>query len=357
MPRGDLNIPGGFWINAIRSHTLVRMELSRPFIRLPYAFDADALAAEVAALPASAWMPHPSGMAGNSAVALISRDGTDNDDFDGEMRETPHLRACPYTRQVMASFGEVLGRSRLMRLAPGSEVSLHVDFNYHWYTRVRIHVPVVTEPEVVFHCADQAVHMAPGQCWIFDSWRRHRVVNGGRRDRVHLVIDTAGSSRFWRLVREMEAMDPRDERALEARLVNIGFDREAAPGIATERYNTAPVMAPGELDALVAEVLRDVEANPQNDPALVRRYRDLLVDFGKDWRENWHRYGYRREGWPRYRALIEALQQSLHPNPRALTMRSNELGANPVIVQRILRPALSPERLPQFLEPAAESNR
>ena len=69
------------------------MELSRPFIRLPFRFDADRLASEVAAIDDGAWMPHPSGMPGNSAVALISRDGGDNDDFEGSMQPTPRLRS------------------------------------------------------------------------------------------------------------------------------------------------------------------------------------------------------------------------------------------------------------------------
>ena len=90
------------------------MDIDRPFVRLPFSFDADRMAEEASQLPQTAWMQHPSRMSGNSAVALVSRNGEDNDDFDGEMVETPHLRACPYIRQAMASFGEVFGRSRLM---------------------------------------------------------------------------------------------------------------------------------------------------------------------------------------------------------------------------------------------------
>ena len=93
---------------------------------MPFSFDAERLAEEAEQLPDSAWMQHPSRMAGNSAVALVSRNGGDNDDFDGEMRETPHLKACPYVRQTMASFGEVFGRSRFMKLAAGAEA--RIDF-------------------------------------------------------------------------------------------------------------------------------------------------------------------------------------------------------------------------------------
>lgn len=332
------------------------MDLSRPFIRLPFEFDSERLAEEVTALPHDAWMTHPSGMKGNSAVALISHDAGDNDDFDGAMSVTRHLQRCPYVKQVMACFGEVLARSRLMRLAPSCEVSTHVDFNYHWYTRVRIHVPIVTDPNVIFYCADENLHMRPGECWIFNSWRRHRVVNGGKHDRVHLVIDTAGSSRFWRTVREMERFDPhRDAQAIKQRIRRVPFEADKQVTIATEQYNTAPIMSPGEVDALVTELVRDFEDNPNNDIRLVAHYIDILTDFKKDWRETWHRYGYQKDGWPHYQSVIDTLRQQLDPNPRALVTRSNEVGVNPIIVQRILRSALATERYDHFVG-AADSN-
>jgi quercetin dioxygenase-like cupin family protein len=318
------------------------MELSRPFIRLPFSFDADTLASEVASIPANAWMAHPSRMRGNSAVALISRDGGDNDDFEGRMQPTPHLRSCPYTEQVMGSFGEVLARSRLMRLAPGCEVQMHVDFNYHWYTRVRIHVPIVTDPRVIFHCGEERVNMQPGECWIFDSWRRHRVVNAGDSDRVHLVVDLSGSSRFWQLVRQAEGLPD----SVEAKF--IPFDPACQVTLLTEQYNTAPVMAPGEVDALVRELVLDFSSHPDNDPLLVQRYTLLLGDFCKDWRQVWLQHGYEPAGSARYRALIESLRSQLHADPRALITGSNQVGVNPIIVQRILRPALAPEHADQF---------
>lgn len=318
------------------------MRLSRPFIQLPFRFEVAQMANEVSALPEAAWMAHPSGMKGNSAVALISRDAGDNDDFDGAMQVTPHLQRCPAIMHAMASFGEVLGRSRLMRLAPGSEVALHVDFNYHWTARVRMHIPLVTNPGVRFQCGKEVIHMAAGECWIFDSWRRHRVVNEGSEDRVHLVIDTSGSSRFWRTVRAVE-----NGQAPEPVLVEFSPNTDIR--IETERYNTAPVMAPGEVDGLIAELVQEFSDHPENDPGLVMEYRQVLHDFSKDWRAAWYRFGYRKAGWPHYQHLLEILQSSLRPNPRALVTRSNEVGVNPVIIQRIIRAALSVEHFDQLI--------
>jgi len=326
------------------------LEIARPFIRLPLSFDADRLASEVEALPESAWMVHPNRMSGNSAVALISRGGGNNDDFDGEMLETALLQACPYTRQVIASFGEVFGRSRFMKLAAGAEVAQHVDFNYHWYTRVRIHIPVITNPLVMFHCAGEKIHMRAGQCWIFNSWRRHQVTNESHEDRVHLVIDTAGSSRFWRMVRDMQQYDSLAEADKIDQLVkSVAYEPGKKVEILTEKYNVAPVMSPGEVDALVDGVVRDFEQNPDNDPQLVTNYKTLLQDFAKDWREIWHLYGYQEEGWPQYRQAIDRVFRQLHPNPRALITQTNKIGVNPIIVQRILRAALAVEKMDQFV--------
>src|SRR4029077_13510661 len=106
-------------------------------------FDVERLRTEVTALPEAAWARHPNDIAGNSSLRLLSVEGGENDDFNGVILPTAHLRNSPYLRQVLTSFGVVWGRSRLMRLAPGAEVPQHADINYHWYTRVRLHIPVI----------------------------------------------------------------------------------------------------------------------------------------------------------------------------------------------------------------------
>ena len=316
------------------------MRLSKPFIRLPFRFDTQRLAAEVEQFGRDCWMPHPSRLRGNSAIPLISSGGGDNDSFEGEKKATPHLERCAYLQQVMAGFGEVLSRSRLMRLDAGAEVSLHVDFNYHWYSRVRIHIPVITSPDVIFHCGRERLHMAAGECWIFDSWRRHRVTNGGTGDRVHLVIDLCGSSRFWGMAREMES---RDSAAIEAAATFVEFEPDKSVSLRLERFTSLPVMAPGECTALVEDLIADFSGNAANDPGLVLAYSVLLRSFAQDWRELWVLYGHEAEGIARYRALIEETRKKLHPDRRALTIASNDIGVNPIFVQRVLNAALTAE--------------
>lgn len=326
------------------------MKLAQPFVRLPYQFDALQLQSEIAQFADADWMEHPSKLAGNLAIPLVSLNGERNNDFDGPMATTPELHSCDYMQQVMGSFGEVLARSRLMRLNAGAEVSEHVDFNYHWYSRVRIHIPIITNPQVIFHCGDQAIHMRAGECWIFDSWRRHKVINASDQDRVHLVIDTSGSSRFWQTVREMESFGVQDMAPQLQAKINAYPYRPGQPAdIKTERYNIAPVMAPGEFEAIANELIAAIENNPENDSQLSIRYKNLLLSLAKDWRETWHMYGYEEAGWAKYRALLGRAASQLDANPRALVNGSNQVGLNPIIMQRLIHAALNVEQMGAYI--------
>ena len=103
------------------------MKLPAPFIQLPLLFDAQALAAEVAALGEGAWRPHPQGFAGNSMLPLVAVDGdAGNEAFAGVMSPTPELGRCPLLQQVLVSLQATVGRTRLMRLAGQAEVKRHV---------------------------------------------------------------------------------------------------------------------------------------------------------------------------------------------------------------------------------------
>ena len=318
------------------------MELDRPFLQLPFIFDPAVLATEVDRLDASDWLAHPSGLVGNTAIPLVAINGEPKDGFDGPMAPTEALKRSSYLLQVVSSFGEVVARSRLMRLAPGAEVQEHVDFNYHWYSRVRIHVPIVTEPSVRFFCGPEEVHMAAGEAWLFDSWRRHRVVNESARDRIHLVIDIAGSADFWRMVRSVQrGINPTQPKF-------IHHVEGVTPSLITERFPAAPVMAPGEMSAIVDELMRDCGANPSNDAGELQYYHDLLFDLVHDWRNHWSIHGFMAEGVKGYQALLQRTQAGLKPDPRVLVTQSNNIGINPIINQRLLAAALKSHRAAEF---------
>lgn len=275
------------------------MHFSKPLLQLPIRFAADRLAREVAALPSSAWVPHPQGFAGNDAVPLVSVGGGLNDDIEGPMAATEHLRRCPYVMGVMGRLNGVWGRSRLMGLAPGSRVPSHVDIHYYWRTHIRIHIPVVTNPDVRFACGDDSVHMAPGECWVFDSFRLHEVRNEGSDKRIHLVLDTVGGDEIWDLIEAANGAGPiPDHPWLPA--------DDAAPDLAFERINQPKVMTAWEMRCHVDYLADHVVANPRTAPVMARVDR-----FIAGWQAAWTRFGEADEGRDAYRRLIAAARDDL----------------------------------------------
>jgi len=320
------------------------MRLARPFYRLPVRFDVERLRAEVAAMPATAWVSHPNAIHGNSALRLISVGGGPNDDVDGVMQPTPALLGAPYLRQVLASFGVVWSRSRLMKLAPHADVPEHADINYHWYYRVRVHIPVTTQPEVLFHCGGEVVHMQAGEAWIFDSWRQHHVTNGSDQERVHLVADTSGDADFWQLVAQGAAGAVRQHR----------YD-PALDGVLprTERTALAPVMSPGEIELLVLDLraeLAPAAAAPPEARQRLAGYHALLDAFCRDWRQAYSVYGETAEGWERYAALRQQLRDGSLALAEGLVTKTNQVAVHKVLEGRLLRailPAVADAQAPR----------
>jgi len=313
------------------------MRLSRPFFQFPVLFDAERLRAEVAALPAQAWAPHPDGVPGNSAVRLISVDGGETEAVHGQMAPTRWLAAMPYARQVLAGFGVVWSRSRLMRLAPGAVVPEHADINYHWHTRVRLHIPVFTWPQVRFHCDGQTVHMAAGEAWIFDNWRRHHVENGADEARIHLVADTTGTAAFWRF-----ACGPAPPRA---QWRTLAWDPGASPELLTEGDQRSPVMPAAEAQWLIDDLRAElaVAQDTAEARARVARFSLLLESFVLDWRQLCTLHGVGGRGRAEFLRLAGALHEAARPLADGLVMRTNSASALLVLEKRVLQHLVGPE--------------
>ncbi len=275
------------------------MKLQTRFIQLPIAFDARALAAEIASLGESAWMPHPAGYAGNDFIPLISAYGdAKNEAFEGPMRATPLLSPeRPYLMQVLGSLGAVLGRTRLMRLSGHSEVSEHADVNYYWRDRMRVHIPIVTQPTVAFHCGDAVVNMAAGECWVFDTWSLHKVINDETEARIHLVADTVGGDGMLRLLSAGRAPRLPAPPNWTAQLIPPGA---AAAALEFETDNVPTVMSPWELREHINFLLAETAPNQPVAQDVAR----LAGPFLHKWRALWSAYGECEAGWPRYRALL-----------------------------------------------------
>jgi len=92
---------------------------------------------------------------------------------------------------------------RLLRLTPGSKLKEHTD---HENTEddgvLRVHIPVVTNPEVVFLLNGTRVVMEAGSAWCLRLRDPHSVANNGTTDRVHMLVDAILTPRLEAALKE-----------------------------------------------------------------------------------------------------------------------------------------------------------
>ncbi|MBV9927549.1 MAG: aspartyl/asparaginyl beta-hydroxylase domain-containing protein [Acidobacteria bacterium] len=166
--------------------------------KLPLAFDAAALKADLGQVAAGDWVRHFNRgyyVGEWKGLALRSTTGRANQLFTpaqetAETVETPVLERCPYFRQVLAAFECPLHTARLLSLGPGSKILEHKDdFLSGEDGLFRVHVPVATDERVEFFVGGRRLSMSEGEAWWVDFSLPHHVTNGSDRDRVHLVID------------------------------------------------------------------------------------------------------------------------------------------------------------------------
>jgi hypothetical protein len=324
------------------------MRLDTEFIKLPLLFDVERLRQELDQFAEDEWMGHATGFSGNLSIPLISLNGERNDALHGPMRPTPALGRCEYIQQIMTAFDEVFSRSRLMRLEPGHDVPPHVDINYHWFNRVRVHIPITTTEDVRFFCNDKELHMAAGECWIFDTWQEHTVRNQSDASRVHLVLDTAGSPRFWELARQgVWPFASGERQSPEPRFV--AYEPGRPVNIRTETYNAPLVLSPGEIDNLSRILIDDIDPASGSGAQGRDDFVVLCKSLVAAWREVWSEHGMKPSGWPYYHHLVNGAKMALESIDPDLTLVSN--GADLVKAFRgiVLFSAINEEFAPQYL--------
>jgi hypothetical protein len=200
-----------------------------------------------------------------------------------------------------------------MRLSGHAEVTPHVDINYYWRERVRVHVPIVTQPTVRFRCGDADINMAAGECWIFDTWRLHHVINDAERARIHLVADTVGGEGFWQLVGRGQAPG----------MPKPGWRAQAVPPQAGpveldyEAVNVPAVMSPWELREHLGFLVDESQPGPALGPI-----QQIAGRFTRSWQALWARHGEDRRGWPEYRRLLDSFVDEVAPHAGTVTLRN-----------------------------------
>ena len=82
-----------------------------------------------------------------------------------------------------------LVRMLLTKMPPGSEIPEHVDSGPALMNCHRVHVPITTNDMVVFTVGGEKKIMQAGELWEINNSLDHSVVNNGKEDRIHLIVD------------------------------------------------------------------------------------------------------------------------------------------------------------------------
>ncbi|MCC6788435.1 MAG: sulfotransferase, partial [Hyphomonadaceae bacterium] len=184
-----------------------------------------------------------------------------------------------------------------------------------------------------FHCGGLTVNMAPGECWIFDTFSRHRVINDAERKRIHLVCDTVGGEGFWNLA----AAGRLPERETPGWAMRA-FEPHGATldQLEYESQNMPVVMTPWEIQGHIDFLFREAaQQHPQ-----FQHVAHVASHFTHVWRALWSTYGESRAGWPRYRKAVDEFHQQIRAARASEVKLRNGSDLYATITALIVAPAL-----------------
>lgn len=187
--------------------------------RLHQRIDTARLQGEVAALPAELW-GNVRAPVHRETQSLFLKGHAPALQIEGDP-EQPALALCPYIRELLYGLlpGKP-GKCLLATLKPRGIVYPHRDAENEYFVRsFRVHLPVLTNPEVRLYCNGGFFRMAAGEAWTLNNLAPHAVVNDhATESRVHLIFDVFPDEEAILRVRSAEEVPGEHDAALLSRL-------------------------------------------------------------------------------------------------------------------------------------------
>jgi hypothetical protein len=122
--------------------------------------------------------------------------------------ETSLLKKMPATRALLHRLGFEYMWARLARLEPSAFMHEHRDYQeLKDVRRLRLHIPVITNPFSSIIIDSTRIHLALGHIWKLNPIHRHAAGNFGKEARVHIILDCYVDDALDALV-SAETLDP-----------------------------------------------------------------------------------------------------------------------------------------------------
>jgi hypothetical protein len=206
---------------------------------------------------------------GWKTLALYNSNGDSqsNDLEDGAVMPTDVARRLPRLRELIEQSSPSLMWARLLRLDPGACLWEHTDYgaaNLRRDRRVRLHLPLVTNPRAVLVFPSHTVHMRAGYWWKLSAdEERHGACNFGDQPRLHVILDCYLDAALSRRLSN-ETLDPacveekpplsssqREQLALEADALLQSGRRHEAESVFRRAFHRYALGAVSSYDLLV----------------------------------------------------------------------------------------------------------
>lgn len=164
-------------------------------------WEIDPICKELEAVQASNWKDRPYGT-NWSDIALFVRG-----DEDGDARHTL-LDEMPALSALLDSFPAPVVDMCLAQLQPGGKIKPHRDISGGTAANIiRLHIPLITHPDVAFYVNGERIFMQPGEVWHLDTTYRHSVENLSDVNRIHLIIDLQSTPETQAMLPKSDSVD------------------------------------------------------------------------------------------------------------------------------------------------------
>jgi aspartyl/asparaginyl beta-hydroxylase (cupin superfamily) len=103
---------------------------------------------------------------------------------------TDYYHLFPHLDKIRNHFKTEIISMMFYSMIPGANIHPHRDMigNVGW-GGLRFHIPVQTNPNLIFKVSNKRVVMNVGELWALDTSYLHSVNNLGETERIHLVFD------------------------------------------------------------------------------------------------------------------------------------------------------------------------
>lgn len=184
------------------SPKLAKHALIGSCVRLPVTFDTGKLLEEFLSIDASLWGSRGGRVGVHVQAEAIFLRGYAPADGNMPIEDRDVAASLPFTMQLIRQLLKAQPmRCLFAKLKPNGKVPIHIDNGEYFEKTIRIHIPVITNPQAIMIADGQRFHMRVGEVWALNNSGTHGVLNENEKlARTHLICDYLPSEHLLSLL-------------------------------------------------------------------------------------------------------------------------------------------------------------